>query len=273
MPFILGSPRQPRVKPTVPHRLHPMLRRYAKAVYPLNYSTNDVIKGGGLEFGASTAAPTWGARVGGYGLVCDGSNDFASGEIEALPGTYPVWMAGGFTYDIVPNANRYAFSLGGTTNAFLGIGSLDSGVVVGRVRPVHNGANAAVSGPAVEVDVTYNVAYIVRATNNHVMYVNGARYAVTTAVSGTWSTFDRVAMGGIYSNAAVTLFLDGALHWAAYGIEDPGDGFLQALSLNPYEYLFAADAPIWYSPAAAGGGFNAAWAARANVLLQPGIAA
>lgn len=238
----------PRNKPVAIARIHPELARRANGVFVFDGSMRDALLGAvTLSFGSGTAAPTWGVRAGGYGLVFDGSSDLASGTLLVAPAALGLWIACSLSFDTVPVAAADAFALTHAiaSGGFFRIGSDASGNLRGVVRTATAGTVGTVTGAAIEQGKVYNCVFISRTRTEHVLYINGARFSVATDIGATFTAgLETIAAGALVLNTN-TLFFDGCAHWGVYGTKDPGDGFLQALSINPYRFLFAPEPRIW----------------------------
>lgn len=216
------------------------MRDKATSVYAL---TNDIDRAKdwngrtNLAYQAGAAKPLFSGHSAGLGLICDGGDEcYATVPTVTAP---PAWMACSFRVGSVA-ASQAGCGLGSsnpTFGAFMAfLLNSGSGRIMVQIR-LFDGASATdIDGPTAIIGKVYHCAFVTRAANDHVLYVNGIRYASTTSIT-TGSSF--VTMGiGCLRRAATSFQLTGQTYWAAYGTRDPGERFLRELSVNPWRHLF-----------------------------------
>lgn len=245
----------PRFKPPGRPNPHPTLLRCATSIWTLHDFANSAKDWKGvndLTFGTTTARPTWGTRVAGTALTFDGGDD-CNGALATSVSAFPVWVACSFYVGSVA-ASQAAIGLGSAAvanGAQCTIYNTTTNVLY-QIRNVDVGTNATATGPTAVVGGVYHCAAISRAQTDHKLFVNGQLFTSATDVGASWTAIVNGAIGELKRSTASAL-LTGGVHWAAYGVLDPGDAFLQQLSSRPFDLLYQAKPRRRIAGAAAGG--------------------
>lgn len=215
----------------------------ATSIYPLSRKFGAAAKDykgvNDLVFGATTASPNWFSTVGGRSLHGDGG-DTANATLATSISAYPFWIAGSFSAGSLPGTAQTAFGLSGTGDAltsYLRVDVNSSSNLEFDVRTQNGSGGVTIAGPAAVIGKVYNFAFIARSITSRAAYLNGQRFTSATSDSATVSGLTKFGLLNLARTTPVQKFT-GDIYWAAYGSIDPGDPFFQALSINPWPYLF-----------------------------------
>jgi hypothetical protein len=186
---------------------------------------------------------------------------------------YRLDIAGRLTWFLefeLASATNNSFILGNVQSNGTGYNSglyvSGSGKPIQFVRNTSGTGVAATGTTTLAADTRYQMVGTYDGANIRI-YLNGILEA-TQAQTGSVQQTDYDTGFNRY-NSSSTLLVRYVLGGVANRTWSPGD--VQAFKRNPYQMLKQQELTIYY-PAAAGGGFQAAWARGANFVHQPGRA-
>lgn len=236
-----------------PYSIHPILRRYATSIYPLNRPTGraeDALGQNHIPFSAAAAMPNWNGRAAQPALCFDGGDD-ASGAIVSTVNAFPLWIGVGFTCDNF-GALQAPFSIGTSDAANpmrIEFRQNTNSTINFLCRILFGGVGANFTGATVSIGSVNHCVAITRGQTDHTTFINGQKTTSATDVGTSWSTAVNIAIGANKANVIQSQITGGVL-WAAFGQSDPGNQFLQDLSINPWRYLYAPQRRVNYGQAA-----------------------
>lgn len=198
-----------------------------------------------------TIAPS----AGGIGIGHNGTSQYENYAV-ALSAGYPFIQGGFFQVTETATGVQTAVGYGGATltnGLYGGVGQYTSTSVSGWGRHTLSGADAAINGPTAVVGQCYAAVHISRSATNHVLYVNGVRYAGSTDAGVTGDSIANFVIGASNRNTTPIFYgkqnvMLGFVHQGY----DPGDDWMRNFSLNPWS-LFAPQPRSFYLQAQSGG--------------------